>query len=997
MTKLFNHIHTHSDYSELDGLGKIEAYVEKAIEFGSTALAITDHGSTSGVYDLVKACEGTPIKPILGTEFYITTEYGRGHLIALAMDNEGWGNILKLQRYAFSSKAFNYKPCVDIKSLKKYNKGIIITSACIANPIGYLILSGREEEALEMAVQFQDIFGDRFYIELQSSTTERQHVANIGLMQIANKIGAEMILTNDCHYVEKEDAYAHEVLLAVQTKAKMAETEKRFRFDTEGYYFKNYQEMLLDSNVPLHIAERALANTLEIAERCNATIERGLYFPSYHALPKGQDGESTLRKMVTKNYKRNIIDAGLHFQEFADDVTGELQVICSEGFADYFLIVQDIVNYARRNGIISSIRGSGASSKTAFTLGISEVNPDPFNLLFERFLSNGRIPDFDIDLSDRDTVIDYLIKTYGHKNVAVVGSFNYLTTKAVIRKVLTAFDYPSYYITSLTKPIDELGDTLEDALKKSKPFYNHCKKNPEEMKVIFKLNGVISHASTHAGGVIIYPNIADMVPIRTLGEDRNKLIAYTDKKVLEWLGHVKFDLLGVESLTSYADTVKSIEKDTGERVSLYNIDFNDQDVYKELAKGDVSGIFQLANQAHLLIEQQPNCFEDIIAVNALLRPGVGDWNEYIARRRGKKYELHPLRRPYLGETFGIIAYQEQYEMDCKTFAGWTIAYADKHVRKNYNLKSDIELTQQFIRDGMSRGFSEELLTRVWSEVVQAASDGYSFNKSHATCYAFISYQSAWLKFHHPSHFYSGLMTKEGADQDTLANLIAEARRRGIEIMPPDINISTNNFTATANKIFYRLTSITQVGDGAIKAILQARPIKSIEDLISRTTRTQVKTNVIMNLIKSGCFDYENPNRFKSIEQAQKILDIEVESHPEFNKVNKAVMEKQSLGVYLSSHPLDQYHYEPFYEIKDNTETVIAGEIIEIAERKDKNGNMMAFITLSNQYGNVKCLVFSNSWKGKLKETFIFNQFVAVSGRKSGTSLLINKATALVLE
>jgi len=327
--KQFTHLHVHTEYSELDGIGKIQAYIDKAIKFGMTSLAVTDHGSTSGIYELFRLCQGTPIKPILGTEFYLKTEYGRGHLIALAMNNNGWKNILKLQNYAFSAKGFDYKPCVDMKALRRYNEDIIITSACIANPIGYLIGQGREDEALEMAVRFQDIFGDRFYIELQSSKTERQAIANEGLVRIANKIGAEMILTNDCHYVDEEDEYAQEVMIEIKKKKKMND-ENRFKFDTDGYHFKSYDEMVQYSYVEEHVTVRALQNTLEIADRCNATIETGLYFPSYYALPKGEDGQSTLRRMVTKRYERNIIGEGLHFPQFASDVANELDVICNE-------------------------------------------------------------------------------------------------------------------------------------------------------------------------------------------------------------------------------------------------------------------------------------------------------------------------------------------------------------------------------------------------------------------------------------------------------------------------------------------------------------------------------------------------------------------------------------------------------------------------------------------------------------------------------------------
>jgi len=998
MNKTFVHTHTHSYYSELDGLGSIQDYINKAIKLGMPALAITDHGSSSGAYELFKLCKGTPIKPILGTEFYIKTEYGVGHLVALAMNNTGWSNILKLQRFAFSDLGFtSRKPCIDMKRLKRHNEGIIITSACVANPIGYLIKNGQEEEALEMAVEFQEIFGDRFYIELQSSLSEQQTIVNNGLIQIAYKIGAEMILTNDCHYVEKEDAYAHEVLLAIQTKKKMTD-ENRFRFDCDDYHFKTYDEMLDYIKFDEEIAHKALQNTLEIADRCNATIEQGTYFPSYHTLPKGEDGQPTLRRMVTKSYKERILGDGLHSKEFKDDVATELDVICKEGFADYFLIVQDYVNWARSNGIlVGDGRGSGAGSKTAFTLGITEVNPEEYNLLFERFLSNGRIPDFDVDFSDRERVIDYLIETYGIENVALVGNYIYLTTKAVIRKVLSAFGYQSYYITSLTKPIDELGDTLDDAYRKSKAFKKHCIKNPEEYEVIKRLYNVISHVGVHAGGVLIYPNISELIPVRTVSANRNRLIAYLDKKMLEWLGHVKFDLLGLTSLTVNEDAVKSIKLDMDVDIDLHKINYNDPLVYEMLSQGNASGVFQLAGQSHMLLEQKPKNFKDLIAINALLRPGVGDWDEYIARRNGKAYDLHPLRKPYLEETFGIIAYQEQYEMDCKVFAGWSIAYADKHVRKNKDLCADTELQNKFISDSISRGFKKPLLTRIWSEIVQAASDGYSFNKSHAVSYAILSLQSAWLKYHYPAHFYASLMTKHGDDSDKLADLIAEVKKQKIKIAPPDINNSTEKFVAKGDTIYFRITSIEQVGDAAIKSILLHRPIKDLRSLIENTQRTDLKTNVIMNLIKAGCFDYIDSNRFNLINSAEEILEIPKTDFPEYSDIHKADFEKESLGMYLTKHPLEKFHYKSFDKFEERETVILAGEVTELSERKDKNGNTMAFITLTSQYGSVKGLVFSSTWSDKMREVFSVNQFVAVKGVKSGTSLIINKVKKLELE
>ena len=390
--KPFVHLHTHSEYSELDGLGKIKDYVEKAISMGHPALAITDHGQTAGAFELWYECQGKPIKPLLGTEFYISTELGNGHLVAIAMNDEGWRNILKLQHYSFTKGFTNRKPCITVKALEKFNKGIIITSACAANPIGYSIKRGELSLAQHYAQVFLDIFGSRFYLELQSSDTAEQKIVNAGIVNIANKLGIEMILTNDCHYVDKEDAYAHEVLLAVQTKQKMTK-EDRFKFDTDTYYFKNREEMIEPLEIDINVIERALDNTIELASRCEANIAVGDFRTAYDA-PGGQSSEAYLRKMTTENYKRVILSDGKDTQKYREDVAHELDVICGEKYADYYLVVQDYIRYARSIGQpVGDGRGSGVGSKVAYLTGITQIDPEPYNLPFERFLSVGREPD----------------------------------------------------------------------------------------------------------------------------------------------------------------------------------------------------------------------------------------------------------------------------------------------------------------------------------------------------------------------------------------------------------------------------------------------------------------------------------------------------------------------------------------------------------------------------------------------------------------------------
>lgn len=986
----FCHLHVHSDYSELDGLGKISDYVKKAIALKQPAIAITDHGQTSGAYELYKECKDKPIKAILGTEFYIHTDLGVGHLVALAINNEGWKNILKLQAYAYSSKGFrNRKPCIDMQSLKKYNEGIIITSACAANPIGYSIKAGELSDAMKYAKEFQNIFGSRFYMEIQSSDTPEQILVNQGVVNIAQKIGAELVLTNDCHYVDAEDAETHEVLLAIQTKKKMSD-ENRFKFNDNGYYLKNYNEMVAPLKLPKSIYDRALSNTLVIAEQCNATIEIGDYRTQFdHSGHKSS--EAMLRHLTTEGYKRVILADGKDTPKYRSDIAHELDIICGERYDDYYLVVQDYINHARRNGMpVGDGRGSGAGSKVAYVTGITAIDPEPYNLLFERFLAKGRIPDIDVDFADRDFVIQYLMKKYGKNNVATVGAFGTLSIVSASRKVMSAFGHPFSTANNICKQLDSSW-TVEEAKKNCSDFATFAKQNPVEIKHISKLINVIANYSTHAGGVLIYKGLTELIPVRTKGEDRDKLIACLDKVVLEELGHIKYDILGLENLTVVKDTLDAIKAETGTRPDMRKIDLDDKTVFESLSKGDVSGVFQLSNQSHMLVEQKPTTFEDLIAINALIRPGVADFNEYLKRRRGGEWKIHELRKSYMDETFGLYTYQEQYMLDCQTFAGWSIAFADKHVRKNKNIKEDTNLHAKFISDGMTLGFEEALLERIWDDIVFAVGGGYGFCKAHATSYAKLSYDTAWLKTHHTSHFYASLMTSKGDDAVGLAQLFQEANSLGLTIAPPDINVSTGKFVARGNTIYYRITSIAQVGQSAINAILDRRPFKSLEDFVSRTTRSEVRSDMLINLIKAGAFDFQDTNRVELINKAYELLGIKDRNKDvKYTDKVKWAYEKESLGLYLSSHPLDRFHYRPFTERNDGETVTTAGEVSKLEIKKDKKGKDMAFITLDTKYGPVRCLIFSSNWSEKVNNFIKSNEFIEITGTKSGESLLVNK-------
>lgn len=993
---MFVHLHTHSEYSTLDGMARIKELVDQCIAFNMPALAITDHGSTSGLYDLEKYTKNTNIKPILGTEFYFHHNNQLGHLIALAKSDRGLENIFKLQEYAYT-KNFHNKPRINMDILTQYSTDLIISTACIANQIPQQILHDSIKAAKDLALQFAHVFGENFYLELQSNTMPEQNIVNRGLVTIHKETGIPLIITNDTHYTFKEDADIHEIQLAIQQNKKL-DDPKRWKFETKDFWFKPEETIREELNyLPKDIVDMAIENTIRIAQQCNAKLKRGNFIPHY-PVPQEKTEEQVLREITTKQYKSKIIDTQVHTKQYVKDVENELQVIERNGYSGYYLIVQDYVNEARRRGIIvGDGRGSGAGSKVAYITGITNIEPNTYGLLFERFLADGRQPDFDVDFSNSDAVFEYIQQKYGKENVARIIAFGTLTPKAAVRKVFSIFGHPMSLIAQINGCMPKLPKfTLKEAYEQNEQLLAYKKKYPKEFTIIERIEGLISHESQHAAGVIICQNLSSYLPIKTIADDRERRIVAFDKYMLEDLGHYKFDLLWLETLNVIENTIKAIKTNEGIDIDLHKIDREDENIYNMLCKGEVTGVFQLAEQAQKVIEQQPRSFTDLIAINALIRPGTGDWNEYIARRKGKQWSTHKNRIPYMQETEGLITYQEQFLLDCKTFAGWDIAFADKYVRKNKDIKNDKELRKKFIKDACDKGFKQETAELIWQEIEDAVAGGYSFNKSHSTSYAVISYYTAWLKYYYPKYFYAALMSaknnKSNKDaQIAIGNIIAECKQNNIPILPPDINLSTDQFTATKEGIRYCITTITNVGSAAIKHIMKLRPIASLEDMIMRGEKRILKASVVEMLIKAGCFDFQNPNR-------EELLDTFYKQRKEdYNKKIwseklKMKYEKESLGMYLTKHPLDKYHFQHITEFPDNAPCLIAGEIIETAERYDKNGATMMFITINNNYGNVRCIIFASIWNKKnsnIKEIVKPENIVIIRGRRSGDTCLVD--------
>lgn len=721
---MFVNLHNHSEYSPLDGMSKIEELVVRAKELGQPGIAITDHGSTSGLYDLQKYARKHNIKPILGSEFYFDHGGHRGHLVLLAKNNNGLKNIFKLQELSYV-KGFNSKPQITLEMLHTHSSDLVCLSACIANQIAQHIIHGKFKDALELAKHFQCIFGEDFYLELQSNTIPEQEVVNKAYVKISEATKIPLVVTNDTHYTFKEDAEIHEVVLAMQQNKSMSDP-KRWKFSERDFWFKSEEEIKESVyGVDKHTLDIAIRNTVIIHDKTNAEIYKGNFVPHYHTIETGKTEDQMLREMVTERYKARVIDKGKHTAKYVADVKKELEVIERNGYSGYHLIVQDYVNWARRKGIIvGDGRGSGAGCKVAYILGITEVDPEEYGLIFERFLADGRKPDYDIDFSDSDLVFDYLTEKYGIENVARIIAFGTLAPRAGVRKVFSTFDHPQSLIAQINGCMPKRPTfKLAEAYAESEELCRFRKKYPKEFHIIERLEGMITHESQHAGGVIICKNLGEMLPVKTKAENKEKRIVALDKYMLEDLGHYKFDLLWLETLKVVQETVDMIREHEGIDLDLHAIDLNDANVYDMLCKGDLSGVFQLAEQAHKVMQQQPRNFKDLIAINALIRPGVGDWEEYIARRNGKPYDLHELRKPYLDETYGIITYQEQFMLDCHYFAGWDLAWIDKKVRKNKNIKEDKELHDLFISSCTAHDYNISCINQLWNDICDAVDGG----------------------------------------------------------------------------------------------------------------------------------------------------------------------------------------------------------------------------------------------------------------------------------
>ncbi len=1033
----FIHLHVHSHYSLLDGLPKIDELLDYAGELGMDSLALTDHGSLYGAVEFYKKAIERGIKPIIGAEIYVSLKKmdqrrpniddKRYHLVLLVKNKEGYKNLVKLITKAHL-EGFYYKPRVDEELLSKHASGLICLSSCLMGKIPQLILAKKINEAEQLSLKYQEIFGkDNFYLEIQRHPNiKEQKIVNQQLVSISKKYGIPLVATNDVHYLKKEDADAQDILMLINTGSDPNDPE-RLTMKQDDFSLRSPEQMIKD----FKYLPEAIENTQKIADICNFQFELGkIKLPKFE-VPKGKSADEYLEELCSEGVKRKY---GSHpKKEILDRLNYELGVIGETNFSSYFLIVQDFVNWAKQNRIICGPgRGSVGGSLVAYLLNITNVDPLKYNLLFERFLNLGRakisLPDIDLDFTDRrrDEVINYVAQKYGRNKVAQIITFGTMAARAVVRDVGRALSYPYNYCDKIAKMIP-FGSTLDQTLATVDEFRQTYLNDPKAQKLIDfakKLEGCARHASTHACGVVISSEPLDeLVPLQHPTQNDKNIITQYEMHSIEDLGLLKMDLLGLKNLTIIEDTLSRIYVVQNKKIDIENIPLDDKKTFKLLQAGNCVGLFQLESEGmrRYLKQLKPTQLEDIIAMVSLYRPGpMALIPDYIARKHKKKKVeyLHPKLKPILESTYGIPVYQEEIMKIAKDLAGFTLVEADV-LRKAIGKKIRSLLMNQkekFITGCKKNKISEDIAQKIWHWFEPFAR--YSFNKSHGTCYALIAYQTAYLKSHFPVEFMASLLTSEKADVERIGFLISECKKMGIEVLSPDINESLENFTVVLkqNKIRFGLTAIKNVGSNVVKAIVQERkekgPYQSVADFISRVNSKDLNKKSLESLIKAGVFDklaernqllFNLERLLESARETQRVKangqrglfdGISQNTNFRFNpvkeagKAEKLAWEKELLGLFVSSHPLENFKKvlekkaQSILKIKTilaNRPVKVGGFISSIKRIITKTGKPMLFMKLEDLDDKIEVIVFPGIIE-KNPAAFQENKIVLVSGR-----------------
>lgn len=1059
----FTHLHLHTGYSLLDGSSKIPELVRRVKELGMDACAITDHGVMYGVIEFYKACKAEGIKPIIGCEVYVApgSRFEKGkeksaerynHLILLAENDTGHKNLMKLVSRGFT-EGFYYKPRVDYELLSEYHEGIIASSACLAGIVPTKLRNGDYEGAKEEAMRLQQIFGENnFFLELQDHGLSEQKFVNQGLMRISSETGIPLVATNDCHYLYKDDAEAHDVLICIQTQKNVYD-EDRMKYEGGQFYVKSPEEM----EEVFHYIPEAIHNTEEIARRCNVEIEFGKYHLPLYPVPEGYTSLSYLNKLCEDGFKKRYegVDADTE-ASLRERLKYETDTISNMGFVDYFLIVWDYINFAKENRIaVGPGRGSAAGSIVAYCLGITGVDPIKYNLLFERFLNPERVtmPDIDVDFCvlRRQEVIDYVTEKYGREKVVQIVTFGTMAAKMVIRDVGRALDLPYSFCDKVAKMIpNELKMNIEKALLINPDLKRLYDEDEEAKKLIDlsrRLEGLPRHTSIHAAGVVISKREVDRyVPVST-SSDGAVTTQYT-METIEQLGLLKMDFLGLRNLTVIEKAVELVNRNRKkagrDELDIEKIDMEDENIYLMISEGRTEGVFQLESpgMTSFMKKLRPDNIEDIIAGISLYRPGPMDFiDDYINGKRNAaaiEYDCEELV-PILKSTYGCIVYQEQVMQIVRDLAGYSYGQSDL-LRRAMSKKKDSVMKEErknFVYGDESKGIpgcvangvSEQVANKIYDKMIDFAK--YAFNRSHAAAYAFITYQTAYLKYYYPKEYMAALLTSVMSNTGKVSEYILSGKEMGIAILPPDVNEGEGNFTAASGGIRYGMSAIKGLGENVTDAIVRDReergPYKSLTDLIERLAGS-INKKGLEALIKSGALDGLSGSRREKMAVYEQVLDsISHEKHSkmagqlslfdiapkddlsalevkmpelgEFDVETKLAFEKEMLGVYLSGHPLESYQdmlksvcnassldfaydeEEGMVNVAPGKDYILGGIASVVNIKLTRNNQRMAFITLEDLVGSVEVIVFPRDFE-KYKDLIEEGRKYIIAGKAS---------------
>ncbi|MEK7374097.1 MAG: DNA polymerase III subunit alpha [Thermodesulfobacteriota bacterium] len=1027
----FVHLHVHTQYSLLDGTIRLDDLFQKAKTYQMPAVAMTDHGNLYGTIDFYKHAYKYGIKPIIGCEMYVAPKsrfdkagYGIGetanHLVLLARNRQGYRNLMKLSTAGFLD-GFYYRPRIDKEILAQYHEGLIGMSGCLHGEISGHLLRGNPDEAIRAANQYQEIFGEgNFFIEIMENGLPEQKAANQALIELSRRHDFPLVATNDCHYLNQDDAEAHEVLLCIQTGKTMEDSE-RMKFGTDQFYFRSPEEMKrLFSHCP-----EAIDNTINIAEKCNLTFEFGsILLPHFEINPdetlderlkrEATEGLAALLPKILKGENGNLRE------QYVKRLRHELEIIRSMGFAGYFLIVSDFINYAKKKNIpVGPGRGSAAGSLVAYATGITNIDPIRYNLFFERFLNPDRIsmPDIDTDFcpEGREEIIRYVTEKYGSDKVSQIITFGKMQARAVIRDVGRALNISYGEVDRIAKLIPNvLNIKLDDAIKREPRLQEEAKNNPRIKKLLDMsraLEGLNRHSSTHAAGVVISDlPLVERIPLCRSPKD--DVVTQFSMNDIQDVGLTKFDFLGLKTLTVIKNTLRFIREGRGVEVDIDSLPLDDRPAYELLMRSNTDGIFQLesAGMKDILVRMKPDCIEDVIALIALYRPGpMENVPEFISRKQGKTkivYEI-PELQAILKETYGIIVYQEQVMQIAVAIGNYTLSEADT-LRKVMSKKKSEEMESKekpkFLEGARKKKIPEAKATRIWEQMETFGK--YGFNKSHSTAYAIISYQTAYLKAHYPAEFMAALLTSEKDNRDKIISHITSCREMGINVLPPDINESKSDFSVVGENIRFGLAAVKNVGVGAIDSIISVREeggrFVSLLDFCDRVDQRKVNKRVIESLIKCGAFDSTGNNRCQLMACYEDIMDqaqrrqrerssgqVNIfEDHggkplldtgdsllpdfPEWDHKELLANEKETIGFYITGHPLSRFSDRlgmianadsSTISRKSDRETVaVAGVVSSIREVITKRKETMAYVTLEDLKGSVTVIFFSDVYR-----------------------------------